>query len=180
MSCTSILPKLTWLAVPLLCSVAFSATARAPFEIIDANGKAVGPILGRAGSTASVPFRFADRRIVLEVHRLGFAYSGNLYFESTDCTGQPYLHTRSIDVLTPSAVRGAQRTLHVPDGSSLYVTAHSYSFPSGDTEYCRPISPALYDPFRVARPAVDLGGLFTPPFRVSASPDLIDLDASAP
>lgn len=194
MSCASVLPKVGWLAVPLLFTLAFSAAAREPFIIIDANGKTIGPILDPfsvlpppLGSITDldshwvdVPFRVGDRRIVLTVHRSGYAKNGSLYFESTDCTGQPYLHTRSIDVLTPSAVRGAQRTLHVPDGSSLYVTAHSYSFPSGDTEYCRPISPALYDPFRVARPAVDLGGLFTPPFRVSASPDLIDLDASAP
>lgn len=182
MSRTSLLRKTSRLAASLLLlGVAFSVSAREPFEVIDANGKRVGPIQGQVGTAAYVPFRHGDRRIVLLVHRLGFGSAGNLYFESTDCTGQPYLHTRNIDVLTPSAVVGPRRTLYLPDGAYLYATTHSY-LPSNYLAEadCVPLLSPFRNPFRAALATVDLDDLFTPPFRISASPDLVDLGAPVP
>lgn len=193
MSCASVLPKVGWLAVPLLFTLAFSAAAREPFVIIDANGKTIGPILDPfsvlpppLGSITDldshwvdVPFRVGDRRIVLTVHRSGYAKNGSLYFESTDCTGQPYLHTETEDLLTPTFVRAPRNTLYVPDGPYVYVTARSHIEPSTlEGERCNSLYP-FHDPFRVARPVVNLDDLFTPPFRVSASPDVVDLSAPA-
>lgn len=192
MSRASALSKVGWLAAPMLFFMAFSAMAREPFVLVDANGKTLGPILDPIGPVpppvgpsdagshiVQVPFRVGDRRILLDVHRLGYGKSGGLYFESSDCTGQPYLRTQTEALLTPAFVRPPRNTLYVPDGPYVYVTARSHIEPSTlEGERCNALSP-LYDPFRVARPVVDLDDLFTPPFRVSASPAVVDLSVPA-
>lgn len=167
------------LAVPLLFAVVSSATAAEPFVLIDKNGKVIGPILDMRGGdngTVRVPFRVGNQRIMLGVWSDNFSGKGFLYFESTNCFGgQPYL-IASGGLLT-DAVVDRDRTLYVPDGPTRIVALRSsYNIVEGDC------SSFAEDPtlVRAAREVVDLNTHFTPPFRVLASPEVIDLDAPAP
>ncbi|WP_242111796.1 hypothetical protein [Luteimonas aquatica] len=185
MSSASVLRVAGRLAAPLLFALAFSAGAREPFVVLDANGRTVGPIMHTTTlqlpsawvvPVVRIPFRVGDQRIQLYAYRLGFIPYGELYFESSDCTGQAYLPTRNGDLLTPSVVAGPRHTLYVPDGPFLAVATHSIS--DAAQMQCRQQN--QHASFRTARSVIDLDDLYLPPFRVSASPEVIDLGAPAP
>jgi hypothetical protein len=174
MSCI-FLSRLNLLAVPLLWAVASSATAIEPFVLVDSNGKTIGPIIDMAGGdngSARVPFRVGNQRITLVVSTSGLLGRGTLYYESTYCSGQAYMI--SSGGLLTDIVNG-RYTAVVPDGPARLVTARSFHNEK-EGECGRILQPRPY-PYRLARELVDLHTRFTPPFRVEASDEVIDLDA---
>lgn len=164
------------LAAPLLLAVTSIAVARSPFVMIDKNGKTVGPIIDMPdgdNGRARIPFRVSDQRIMLVLSRTGFDKKGYLHFESADCSGQPYIVAESIDVLTDAKVGGALHSLYVGDGEVHPVDVRSHL--NLVDEKCTPFQ-VLSTWGRPARHVVDLATRFTPPFRVSAAPDVTDLN----
>ncbi|MEH6418259.1 hypothetical protein [Pseudomonas sp. CGJS7] len=164
------LSRLGLLTLPLLLAVA-PAAAIEPFVLVDNNGQVVGPILDMPNGdngTARVPFRVGNQRITLVASTTNFSKRGLVYFESNNCVGQPYMDgTAGILTVAVSA-----EYVYVPDGPSRLMTMRSF-YSSGDT--C--LRTLNHDPFRIARLVVDLKERFTPPFRVEASDEVIDLDA---
>ncbi|MEH6418257.1 hypothetical protein [Pseudomonas sp. CGJS7] len=178
MSCAS-LPRLGLLAVPLLLTLALPAHARQSFVVIDKNSKVVGPILDMVdgdNGRARIPFRVSAHRIMLTLSPSGFDKKGYLFFESSDCTGQPYANNTVAGVgglLSDAMVGGDRHSLYVPDGSARNHTVRSMlTFQTG---VCEPIQTQTRL-FRVARHVVDLDTRFTRPFRISAALELTDLN----
>ena len=95
--------------------------------VVDANNKTVGRIQSLAGvdaATASVAFVVAGipQPIFLTVNRdkmYGAQGNGNVVFESTDCTGTPYLFRGLVQ--TPPDRELSPQTAVVLPGSTLYV-----------------------------------------------------------
>jgi hypothetical protein len=178
MPCAS-LSRLGLLAAPLLLSVAFCADARQPFIVIDKNNQTVGPILdmldGDSGR-AYIPFRVSAQRIILTLSPSGFDKNGYLYFEATDCTGQPYANNDGPGInrlLDEGMVGGERHSLYVAQGYARNRTMNSMlELKSG---VCTAIQ-AQTRLFRFARHVVDLDTRFTRPFRVSSALDVADLN----
>ena len=94
--------------------------------VVDANNKVVGRVqfLGGDGATASVGFLVAgvSQPIILNVNRdkiYGAQGNGNVVFQSTDCSGTPFLF-RGL-VATPPDRELSPQTAVVLPGSTLYV-----------------------------------------------------------
>jgi hypothetical protein len=172
------LPRISVLAVPLLLAVASSADARQSFIVIDKNSKIVGPILDMPdgdNGRARIPFRVGPQRITLVLSPTGFDKKGYVFFEAADCTGQPYANNSSPGVgglLSEAMVGGDRHSLYVTDGQARNHTMRSYlGFATG---VCTSFQ-AETRLFRIARHVVDLDTRFTPPFRISAAPEVTDL-----
>jgi hypothetical protein len=138
--------------------------------VVDANEKKVGNVISIDNSRAVVAFKLDKLLFVL------YAVGGSvprlegdaLWFESSDCTGTPYLVDSSP---LPSVFVATDGTLYVPDlNSSLEIFPKSFLSVSyipnncvDQTGYPIPIS------VRKAIPtAVNLSQMFTPPFKVQA------------
>ena len=101
-------------------------TSVSNITVVDANNKVVGRVqsLTGDGATASVGFVVAgvSQPIILNVNRdklYGAQGNGNVVFESTDCTGTPFLF-RGL-VATPPDRELSPQTAVVLPGSTLYV-----------------------------------------------------------
>jgi hypothetical protein len=107
-------------------------TAASNITVLDANNKVVGRVQSLAGdaATASVGFVVAGvpQPIILNVNRdkiYGAQGNGNVVFESTDCSGTPFLF-RGL-VATPPDRELSPQTAVVLPGSTLYVQDVSLS-----------------------------------------------------
>ena len=165
--------RLGLLAVPLLCAIASSAAAVEPFVLVDSTGKTVGPILDMPHGDdhmARIPFRVGNQRVTLVVAPGGLTGSGTFYFETDHCGGQPYM-LASGGLLTDLEL--TSYTAAVPDGPARLITARAYySTLSG----CGKMHTPDHNPYLLARELVGLRTRFTPPFRIEASDEVIDLD----
>jgi hypothetical protein len=167
--------RLGLLAVPLLCAIASSAAAIEPFVLVDKNGKVVGPILDMPhgdSHMARVPFRVGNQRITLIVSPTNLHGGGTIDFEAVGCAGQPYM-LASGGLLTDIAL--TREWVTVPDGPARLITARSYY--GGISGGCTDLHIPDHDPYIPARKLADPRKRFTPPFRVEASDEVIDLDA---
>lgn len=176
----------------LLLVATTTVQAREPFTLIDSKGVIVGPIMDfRRNPQVSlvpaavvyIPFRVGAQRILLPYNQEGNVWvrtARAVYFEERDCKGTPYLDT-SVEALTPPVfITGDRHTLFVANGAFRTLRAKSVTLSYPDHAYCR--SGAGSSPFTV-RPMVrvlDLADRFTPPFRISASPEVVDLGTGTP
>jgi hypothetical protein len=85
-------------------------------SIYDANGKKVGKVLDmNDGRAATVPVRIAGTTILLTVHRdYMWAAGPSLSFESTDCTGTPYIEASTSYLVTEATTCDPNLTVYVP------------------------------------------------------------------
>ncbi|MEH6418258.1 hypothetical protein [Pseudomonas sp. CGJS7] len=169
--------RLGLLAVPLLCAVASSAAAIEPFVLVDSNGKTVGPILDMPhgdSHMARIPFRVGNQRITLVMAPGGLTGSGTVYFEADTCSSQPYM-LASGGLLTD--IEYTRDRALVPDGPARLVSVRSFS--STLSGGCTRLPTPDHDPYLPARDLVGLSTRFTPPFRIQASDEVIDLDVPA-
>jgi len=94
--------------------------------VLDANNKVVGRVqsIGGDAAAASIGFVVAgvSQPIILNVNRdriYGAQGNGNVVFESTDCSGTPFLF-RGLVVMQPDRELSPQTAVVLP-GSTLYV-----------------------------------------------------------
>lgn len=130
------------------------------FVVVDSTGKPVGPVIGAAVTgNAAVTVRFRGKDLPVWVSRFSFA-ARDLYFTSSDCTGQPY--TRWDDNPFPATALGPDNILYAESGPSESVTINSVEFFQPTT--CAAGSYSV-GPLVPVAPAVNLNE-FTPPFSV--------------
>lgn len=152
--------------------------------VYDADGKKVGVVTGGDPVGGSfrplVPLKIDGIALMLGVLRDGFTGHATIAWESTDCTGTPFLQITSPGYTSqPSSfplvgVGLPGNTVYVEDGPVRPIAIRSYSTiplqgPGTPLHQCvRP--QAEYDPYiRVsapARPLIDMNTLYTPPFTV--------------
>lgn len=143
--------------------------------VVDANNKTVGRVQGAFGDAATLSVGFVvagvPQPIFLNVNRdklYGAQGNGNVVFESTDCTGTPFLF-RGL-VATPPDRELSPQTAVVLPGSTLYVQdvtlspqeIHAQSILTRTT----PCTAQEMGTFTAlpAKKLFDLDGEFTPPF----------------
>lgn len=144
--------------------------------VYDANGNHIGPVMNvvTPEGPVVVAVKVGERVIPLFMTRtsIGVDYSGsnNLYFETTDCTGPPFLAQSSV-MLPRAIVAKPGRTVYFADpfGPSHLITQRSF-LPGGDSgQPPGSCSSEAQPSVRTVVPAVpltDLDTLFTPPFSV--------------
>jgi hypothetical protein len=164
----------------LLAALAFEAVKQAQaqgpggfgwlpwgFVVVDSTGKPVGPVIGTGTGVVAPPFGTAGLTYVaIPFHRkdlpVGVSRSllvaPDLYFTSSDCTGQPYAIAGGSPFLTTAI--SFDNTLYFESGPSESIKLESYQGYNFDCATCS-ITLSVVP----VAPAVDLNE-FKPPFSV--------------
>jgi len=172
----------------------YSASAQKPrvkpvgrVSVVDSKGKIVGTILGGLGLTTpvhTIPNRtFAPsvlldaegRLIAVEIGQEGFFSDNSLYYESTNCSGTPWL--TDIAVQSEPPLHGLLPSVGIgPPGHTVYVPVE-HSSPHALTirsqfHRGRCFSPLLFPPPTgiPTEALIDLDTEFTPPFQLRSGP----------
>lgn len=151
--------------------------------VVDSKGKMVGVTLGGLGLQnvsetqggralrPTVLLRVDEELAAVNVARDRF-FGGNLYFESEDCAGNPWLLAEPLDgfpspLLRHSAVAPPGQTLYLqaPGATPQPLTAKSRFL---DGLACENLNVSLIA--APALPSVDLSTIYTPPFNLRAAP----------
>ncbi len=165
------------LVVIVLCSF-LPATAFAGelhsvqrLEVVDANGKLVGEVIDFFFEEHPlVAFKKEGKLFMVAVSPsaqtfFGYGAGGALYYESTDCSGAPFVYPFPFLIL-PTVVNPPGMTVYVPDTSAtpqeVNFNSLLHEVASGGT--CDTVSST--DFLVPAVPLVDLASVFTPPFSV--------------
>jgi hypothetical protein len=141
-------------------------------HVLDARGTDVGKLVGTNELfMAKVAFEVGGNVFVLEVFRDWFqGNAGDIFFESSDCTGQPFLGGSgpSVSPLPLVTVREPGSTVYIPmsGAATESITVGSRLQSPDFTPGCHE-EPASFT-FSVvpAIPLIDLSQSFTPPFHV--------------
>jgi hypothetical protein len=146
-----------------LLTVVLVVPVLAQLQVVDANGKAVGDVVG-GGQDGPAQVAFAltgDRYTIVPISAHEFL-QGTLAYETTDCTGQAFLQMLVWGPFSTGVVN--QQVLYVVPASAAVeaVTLQSFRFGS---DCSLPKGPVTRDVFR-ANPEVDLSLSFMPPFSV--------------
>ena len=175
-------------AIGLLLPLAASAQKLRPVQqltVYDADGNRVGVIIGAETEYDAfhplVPFKVDDVPFMLSVFRDGFAAQEVVVWESTDCSGAPFIPigtpdypiTRSSLPIVALGVPGS--TVYVEDGAVTTIGVRSYStMPINAPRNVPPLptrcaAPGIVPWIRQVVPAralIDMNTLFKPPFTV--------------
>lgn len=137
--------------------------------VVDAKGKRVGNALGFDGSLPSIAFRIERSLVLLTVNYNRFEgnrftlRTSDLLFESTNCTGTPYLAGEgAYEPDLPHHVLLFTK-LFAPDGDRRRVVIRSQGIPNGSGGTCRPYV-LEYPAALPLRFVIDLANEFQPPF----------------
>ena len=169
-------PGLIALAIFCLVTPALPGQVITPMtqsRLVDSTGRLVSEVIGITGTnevTAVVRVN-NNRRILLRVDRFRFLPLSNsgtgqhIYFESVDCTGQPWIVKVNSSFGTVYRLQGPNQTLYLGDPATLQmITARS--------ERTADLACDTVGPFEIqvvaADPVTDLLVEFTPPFVVFA------------
>lgn len=148
-------------AVSALIAQQTSTPTSRELIVVDSTGKSLGPVIGAdALGNTTVAFPFHGKPLPIAVMRSSYD-QGAMYFETTDCTGQPFEPVLNPFLMTN--VFGANNTLYVENGPAQSVTVQSQMFPPPST--CSTTTLTLSPAVPVTK-VVDLNQVFTPPFSV--------------
>jgi hypothetical protein len=165
------------LALPFGVVAAEILTNDTSLVVFDAHGVRVGQLsnlsptncencfqLG-AGGVGRIDFRFGQFFFYIGVIPLGFVQTGNMYYESTDCTGQAWMRPSPPGTFIEAAGLGLPgHTVFVPDPSAtpLSIPVRSFSYALG---FCL-TEPATSLDVVSPRALLNLDDRFTPPFTI--------------
>jgi len=181
--------------IPVLAAIGtlflIAALAQSPhpttqqLTVYDADGKKVGDVTGAqivwGQFLPQVSFKVEDVPFLLLVFRDGFAQNDEVVWESTDCSGTPFVLRelwyggQPLPSPMPIVAVGLPgNTVYVEDGPARAITAGSYSTqpepglelpfgPSQCEKIMRPLSGFQTIP---ARPLINMDTKFKPPFKV--------------
>ena len=156
---------------PFLTSAAYAQTIEPVDElrVFDANGNEVGKVLTISGEFSVVAIRVDGHLVKFAVLR-DFLEGDFLFFESSDCSGAPFLLVR-----VPEGI-GDFRAAIVPPGTTVWVerpgnvvqtiTARSQLVPPRFTPSCQNIGPNTIQAVEALGPLINFDEVFTPPFSV--------------
>jgi len=148
-------------------------------EVFDSKGKRVGNVLGFHPSRLPVVSCSVGGRLVIlaadsdrftaNPNIVGSLETFNLFFESVNCSGTPFVgfDTSTVISLVPITVlyvTGGAGKLYVPDGLAQTITVKSFTSGTDCIEADGPIPDAT--PVRLI---LDLATQFQPPFRLGQS-----------
>lgn len=135
-------------------------------KVVDANNKLVG-VADLSPGTGNVLVVLRLDKLVLPLIVKANQFSGNaggpLWFESTDCSGSPWMYPPDDTLLTQTIVALPGNTVYTSDPAAVpqSITVQSYKEQDGS---CWPFAT---NTIRVpAQPVIDLFSVFTPPFSV--------------
>ena len=142
-------------------------------QVFDADGKPVGPLLRSATATSLiVRIRTGEATAALRLRQAGLVAEGMLYYESTDCSGTPFLDALSVvapghvsTLLASTAIGAPGRTVYVavPYGWARSIRVGSFSV-NETCYFAEPFAKRVM----AARPLADLTTHFPPPFRIQS------------
>jgi hypothetical protein len=169
---------LTLVIAVTLVLVSFTATSATKnvlkdlnsLTVVDAHGTKVGKLLTISSNDSGILAFEVDRRpFLLRVSQQNLSGTSAIVYDSSDCSGPPFIATSPTPLFSPSGVSAPGHTLYLPEPDAEPVIIN----PSGSSELtengtCVPragagLSPVLFVP---AQPIIDLDTLFTPPFNV--------------
>jgi len=178
----------TVIVILIIVSVAHAQETLKPVDsltVIDSNGKKVGNVLSLGGHNNQpvVGFKLNNLLFLLNVAQNRLFGTGpyqggdTLFFESSDCTGMPYLivlppvipilleyYRSPVPVV---AVNVPGNTLYVPDENiPVARTMKSALDPFTPQGVCSTVNNQI--PSVQAIPTIDLATMFTPPFKIQA------------
>lgn len=169
----------------LVAALAQKPSATQQLAVYDADGKKVGDVTGAQIAWGQflpqVSFKVESVPFMLLVFRDGFAQNNEVVWESTDCSGAPFVlgdvwYGQSLPGPMPVVAVGLPgSTVYVEDGPARAITVRSYStqpvpglYPSFGPSQCeestRPLSSSLQT--IPARPLINIDTKFKPPFTV--------------
>ena len=157
-----------WLALVAVAPTAWAKPIRpAELHAYDANGKKIGRVLDVNGpNEATVGVRVNGTTTLLTVHRDVLWTAPSLAFQSTDCTGTPYIRAASnslLDSVTATGDPGLTVYVQQPGQPVQAITVGSETINLQPTE-CQMHSQTIQA--FPAVPLIDLNTLFTPPFSI--------------
>lgn len=172
-------PHLGWICLLVTVALPLPVAARQQERlaisvephVLDARGTDVGKLVGTNELTiAKVAFEVGGHVFVLEVFRDFFqGNAGDVFFESSDCTGQTFLSSGpSFGPMPIVTVREPGSTVYVPvpgaatESMTVRSRLKSPDFPPGCHEEPAPFTVSVVP----ALPPIDLSQSFTPPFSV--------------
>jgi hypothetical protein len=160
------------LAGLLLVSGCSAMTAKA--QVFDAAGKPVGRLLlSDTATSLIVRVRTGEATAALRLRQAGLIADGMLYYESTDCSGTPFLDALSVatpghvsTLLASTAIGAPGRTFYVavPYGRARSIRVDSFSV-NETCYFAEPFAKRVI----AARPVADLTTQFTPPFSIQSA-----------
>jgi len=140
--------------------------------VFDSTSKKVGDVISFLTiGQALVAFNVNNLSVVMDVRRdvLNGTISGAVYFESTDCSGTPFLSNNHIsNLFVPTGIGGpGSSTLYLATGPLQTITAHASWTRQGDNATpwpCENIGGVTGQFFPAVAIMSDLDSQFTPPF----------------
>lgn len=135
--------------------------------VLDGDNEVVGPVIALNDAfTPAVAFEVDGKLAVLQVRRDGFfGLGGDLFFESSDCTGQPLLSPATVaEIIPKGTIRPPGSTVYIPNmiDKPVNTTTNSRLFENGSCDQ----RTSGGDWIRALQ-LVDLDERFTPPFRTA-------------
>lgn len=144
--------------------------------VFDTNGKRLGNAVGITDKNRLVLSFKVDDHLFTAVlftkdHFVGTGFGEATYFDSPDCTGNPFIHKERDNVLPSIQVNIPGNTIYMedPDATARSVRVRSFLPAASSDGYgaCYNTDSQLNNRIR-AIPLIDLNTVFTPPFSVRA------------
>lgn len=156
--------------VPLLCGCMTASPSREASGVLDASGKVVGEVVTFESALGPiVALRDAGSAPWLRVRPDRLTADGALNYESSDCSGTPFVDSASITMFTnPStrlastAIAGSSRTLYVAVRFANPRRMQVESFLLDEQCYVTSFETTVVP----VRAVLDLTAAFSPPFSV--------------
>jgi hypothetical protein len=149
--------------------------------VIDSAGKKLGPTFAGQGAASTVAF-VTDSGLTLLLSAFdSHIAGGGVYFESTDCTGAPFMGNGDDDLTPTALVVGPRRAVHTRSGNFAQQRMSSVDWGFGECTILRErFTIGRIGWFAPAAPiGIELADYFTPPFRVRAGKATRKLPAPA-
>ena len=164
----------------LACFSGAAATAQvtpAGIQVVDSTGKLVGRTVGVEKDRVTVALQVEGHLLVIRVFQDHFTFEGpgNLFFESKDCSGPPFIAVDlqnadgEVSVLPLIAIPPPGTTVYAPvQGEPPRTIAAQSELGTFQSTPCFAVL-GLIQGALPATPLLDLNSQFTPPFRAVPS-----------
>jgi hypothetical protein len=167
-SVKKMLPLIVLVVAALAGAAQCQSSTQANFVVIDSTGAFLGRVVStnQGGSITTIAIPYRGKWLLVALTR-DYMLSGQLYFASTDCSGQAYADPSPSPFLA-SAVDGSNETLYFEDGALQNVNVQSvlYGGYECDRNGCQNSCTADVENMSVVpMSAAENLNVFVPPFK---------------